>query len=81
MDVGLFPSSSSSSLSMVEHWKESLEDMAKTLTDRNNENKERSKALGARLDQKKGYMLKLFRSKRSVGVQNETERDSEGKKG
>jgi hypothetical protein len=34
--------------------------MAKTLTDRNNENKEHSKALGARLDQQKGVYIDGF---------------------
>jgi hypothetical protein len=48
MDNGLRPSISSSSSSMEEHWNESPEDSAKTLTRRKQQNKERSKALGAR---------------------------------
>jgi hypothetical protein len=51
---------------MEEHWQESAKDMTKTLTGKNNKNKERSKALGARLDQQEGVYVDGFRSRQRV---------------
>jgi len=45
---------------MEEHWKESLEDIAKNLTGRNSKSKDRSRTLGARLDQRKGVYIDGF---------------------
>ena len=55
--------------------------MAKNLTGRNSKRKNRSRTLGARLDRQRGVYIEGFWSKRSVGIENETKRDSEVEKG